>query len=353
MIKGIKNLINTHFRLKYVLKTYSSYLHDGEYEMFISKKNAIFLRDDQNTKDFLNLNFNRNKKSSTNKLSRLKLKCKIFYSRLFRLTKYNNNKSIMHCSIAMINWDDDVKLFDLEKKLVVTFFSKKSKYNEYIKNIEYFSDYFNVTYLYKDCEKQMICEELIKEQDFKKRSVKEKFIKYIINQYIEYFNDVNPNLFLNTGNLIPDEIKGKWKSVYNGKEIELTNQNQIPLYYMHSDVHYDNVLIKENKPYFIDWEHSSNKPFFYDIFNIMFVEVINHNDLYLLNRYLDGVYDIELEELFNSVSFKYDSSNRLKYFLFFVQYRFINFDIINNNYSSVYRRYKKLFKILNDESIII
>lgn len=341
-IRKYIKIFNLYIEFKKITSIYYSFLQKGNFVISTESKKIIYLLGDVSTAEFVKKEFENKKDNKGDSLSK-KVK-NLIKKTIFNCLKIKNKSKenpTAESSIVMISWDNDLKFFDIINEKVITVFKNTKKLNRYVIDMDYFKMYFNLPFLYK--EGNIVYEKLINNTIEMSECNKEKYYLNMVRHYTNYFKKIKSENFERSSYVI-NTVNNDWKNIFN--EFLLSEKQfkniEFPIYYMHSDLHFDNVLISNNKIYYIDWEHSSFKPFFYDVFNVLFIEIMNHNDLNLTSKYLNGKFDEMFIDLFNSVNLEFESDLREAYFIYFIFYRFIYFDLVNNEVEGVLKRYKKL-----------
>lgn len=96
---------------------------------------------------------------------------------------------------------------------------------------------------------------------------------------------------------------------------------EIPLCFQHGDLSRDNLIYgqcaQKTDFWWIDWEHSGQRLFFYDYFFYILNTAVYFKDKTALEAYLNGDYDDHLKEYFSQFSVQYAPEYRKDYFLLF------------------------------------
>ena len=95
---------------------------------------------------------------------------------------------------------------------------------------------------------------------------------------------------------------------------------QVPVCIQHGDLSKDNIIFGESEGktdfWWIDWEHSAPRIFFYDLFFYIINSAI-YGDLGAYDVYMSGKADEEMEKLFSHFGLNFDDKRRKDYFLVF------------------------------------
>lgn len=115
-------------------------------------------------------------------------------------------------------------------------------------------------------------------------------------------------------------------SVYNRIKANLNPTFLYAHILCHHDIHFDNTLFVEHDFYLIDFECAKEDIFFYDFFNIIYVEFMDWHNSTLLDLYLnknERIMDC-LKELFNVVGQEFEISKIKEYFYIFLMKRYMS-----------------------------
>ena len=253
------------------------------------------------------------------------------------------------------------KIFDLSSHKVLSLYSKKEEYTSIIDSYIYFKQHFPMpNILYTDEKQLFIIEQLIL---FQPNSlwVKEDYlyvIEDIFKRYITYAEACKENVkycFISpTDYMKIFEINDdKYISEIRSKIPKDLLSIHLPALRLHGDLWTTNILVQKSDRYsihYIDWEFSQDLLFFYDFFNLMWVEVYNHNNYLYIDNYVNGMYDHYFNELFLIYNLKYEPKFRMEYFhVFFLQFylvRLINLQGKDKN--KYFRQYRKLSRKISN-----
>ncbi|MGE6260641.1 phosphotransferase family protein [Heyndrickxia sporothermodurans] len=235
----------------------------------------------------------------------------------------------------------DIRIFDLTRNKVLTVFSRKKDYNSVIENYGKFKPFFHIpTVLWKSDEDLLIIEELIIFQPKTNWGNDDYLLimKVTFELYLTFFKNKQEKIhsFITPQNLFQSlpgevEIKDLWMKISK----EITNM-KLPYTLLHGDLWTSNILYKKSDDfdvYFIDWEYSSEFIFFYDLFNMMWLEVYMNNNYVYVEKYVNGDYDLYFYNMFAIFDLKFQSKYKqdyfIIYFLEFMKNRLSYFDTNN------------------------
>lgn len=147
---------------------------------------------------------------------------------------------------------------------------------------------------------------------------------------------------------IPPEDIDEFKGVLKQSSILDT----IPHVFCHCDLHFGNILREEvnGELYLIDFEYARENIFFYDLFNIMFVDFSDYHNSRLLDLYLegDGTMIGYFGKAFEAMGVTYDSCCSTLYLKLFLLNRMIYYTKRAEKRLSGKRRSKKLITIFRN-----
>ena len=159
--------------------------------------------------------------------------------------------------------------------------------------------------------------------------VKNRFV-IVIGDYINYIDNLKANSksIVNNRDYNVSLIRTKsedFEGLYY-RLVELAEGISVSkLFFCHSDLHFGNTLFTEQEWYLIDVENARFELFFYDFFNVIFVEYNDVHCSYLLDCYLKNeswLMDL-LEKMFIAAGESFLSKYRMKYFYTFLLYRLL------------------------------
>jgi hypothetical protein len=232
--------------------------------------------------------------------------------------------------VRSINGYSDSKIFDLAHNQVLSIFSEEKDYMSVVNNYENFKEYFPMpTILRADGEQLLIMEELILfEQNY--TWMKEDYLYIMTDIFERYFNyfKVCKKKGIHSFSS-PEELLDIMKDspeisfIKNKINPEIVHL-QIPCLKLHGDLWTSNtLLIKANQKRicYIDWEYSNEYLFFFDIFNVMWLEVYVNNNYLYIEKYAKGDYDHSFKKMFSLFNISFKDKLRLDYFNIY----FLNF----------------------------
>lgn len=293
-MKIIKKNIENYKNKEKVFIQNKHFLKSGRY--YFDPINNAFIRNDKKTKEYYLENFKNligNKKTSNIK-KRMK---KIFYFIISKKINIHNNNQKFKSSIIIIK-KELIKFFDINKNIVITKYTIEKDFNKHYNEYLYFSKHFKIPEIIcYDQKKLMIIEEKIK-SDIKSQE--------ITNSYIN--NDLFPRIICN-------EIKYSKTNIHIDYNYDNEIMKKIPIVKQKGDLWRANLIFKKNEVYYIDFENSKKRVFYYDIFHFMWFEYKLFKNKEIIINYFQGLYDEMLKDLFDSYHFKYDYEDKYKYIL--------------------------------------
>jgi hypothetical protein len=220
----------------------------------------------------------------------------------------------------------DSKIFDLSRNQVLSIFSNKQEYQSVLSIYQSFSKFFPMpAILQTDAEQLIIMEELVNfEQNhtwieadylFVMEDVFERNINYFkacVEKEIQSSSSPTDLISQIKMNAVIEPIRNK----INPELLDV----KFPCVKLHGDLWTSNtLLVKEGKSHicYIDWEYSREYIFFYDLFNMMWLEVyVNNNHLYI-HKYANGDYDSYFKEIYHLFNLEFNDKLKMDYFMLY------------------------------------
>lgn len=238
----------------------------------------------------------------------------------------------------MLNRNDNVKIFDFNKNILITFINSSDEFKKLQKAYDYFDRYYNIPIINADAGKTYFLEKYLQYKPYKiwNSIDRDKAISEIYSSLLKQINDKRKIIkkIVSVRSMVDELlIKISEKALVNRLQdmVPLNKYNDLwPIIRCHGDLNFDNILLHEENFYFIDWEDSSECIFFYDFLNCIFVEAMYQNDCSLLEQYRRGNYDKYLTDLFTSMSVDYCSENKDYYLALYIIERLLKFEIVKN-----------------------
>lgn len=323
-IKGIK-------KTAYINR---DYLNNEKYYFRFERKDYITNKKEESIEFF-------NKTNRVIKRKKSKLKIIIFsVLNLFYKINFENNKEspIFKGDILMKTRRNNIKIFNFEEDLVMNIIDDKNEYKYLEKEYNYFTKYYNIPIMEMNEDEQYIIEKHLNFKPYKDWSNKEKqdVVIEIAESLKKQVKDLKNNNIENRSTKalfthLRRDLKG---SCILEKIEEIIPDGSLndkwPVIKCHGDLNVNNILLEDNKFYFIDWEDSDKCIFFYDFINCIFVEALDINDYSYLKRYLKGDYDNYLRDIFDYLSIEFIPENRLYYIVIYIMDRIIQFEFVQN-----------------------
>ena len=253
--------------------------------------------------------------------------------------------------LVMVTREDDVKIFDFKSEKVKTYLNT-ADYEKQKENYEHFKAYFNLTIIDLNDQEASITEQLI---PFKTVD------KWTLEEMRDMFQDMSTN-FINYGTfcrkkLVPQqtipEIIDNCQAVIDDMTLMTMIENYLKMYDLelpfsmvrgHGDFTTNNILLHNETYYVIDWEDARDYVFYYDLFNLFFVDYLHTNNQLFLNYYLEGHLDEQLEKLFHVYGIHYYPHKKIAYLLIFICERLAKFETKKSgeHLNQVIRRYETI-----------
>ena len=301
---------------KKVLKKHSEYLKNGNY-VGDSRAKSFCLASNERAINFCKNNLKRKYKKDL--IGRVLLNKKIRSK-----NKLFSGELIVLGNSTVNDMPSSVKIFDFSKSAVLTVYHDDNKFNlDHNARLQFEKELPLVPLIQVDTERKFIEEEMIFSKPISSLEGKEyeKIFNKIMGCYQNYFNSNATEKAVSVGDMISDSKDGgldsKLESALLSSLIKISDQ-KIPVRRLHGDFTFDNILIKENEIYFIDFEHFGDYVFFYDVFWLMQNEYVYAKNKTLLSGYFAGKFDKEFDKLFKSVNLTFNPELREQYYCIFV-----------------------------------
>lgn len=277
-------------------------------------------------------------------------------SLLYGYVRRKNIDSIYKAQIVMTT-NGGVRYFNCDEGTTLHEFSNSNEYSQYKKCCDCFMPPFKTTALHiseKYCVEKMVNdiprkEWSLAEQKRRFYGIFEKYIEYLTNSHVEERGvQGNDCLSFNSTNEFRDLL------CRLNKEIEPYRTTKYV--FSHGDLHFENVLFDKEDVFLLDFEMAGTNVFFYDIFNLMYVEYIDKKNQLLLDAYLskDTVMMNYCTILFDAVGEKFDTNFMYIYFKLFLRERIKqSVSHLENNkvgidvYDRINRNVNKINRIIN------
>lgn len=238
-----------------------------------------------------------------------------------------DNKSKYQAQVVM-STNNGYRFFNYDDRTTLHFFSDEKERLIYQRVSHVFSPEFNVPI--KEITDSYSVDSIIDNKP--RRYWSEIEIK---NNFYKLFEKYNRYLF---SSIVKKVSLKEWVNRYSFSSNVILNQligevmedvrplTNISLVFSHGDMHFGNIFYKEDEIYLSDFERSGEEVFFFDIFNVIYVEYIDwHNEAFLKSYLMKDEKIIGyFKELFRSVGKTFDISLSKKYFELFLLFRLIN-----------------------------
>lgn len=249
-----------------------------------------------------------------------------------------NNKSIIRVIVekgyqsnfqaqVVMSTNNGYRYFDYFNRTTFKPFLNENEYLKYQDALIAFSSSFSLTN--KEVNKNYCVENII---DSKPRNnwCPEELYK---NFYLLFDRYV---LYLSHARIIRKQIDYNICSIsgmenYNGRITNLVNQIDPSIHntvfsFSHCDLHFGNTLFNNDDIFLIDFEEAKENVFYYDIFNLIFVEYRDWNNSSFLDMYLTGDSHLEASfiKLFNAVGELFNPVHSKDYLISFIALRMKN-----------------------------
>lgn len=241
-----------------------------------------------------------------------------------------NAESTLSAQIMMSTSDGDFRYFNYLENYTFKLFVDENIRLLFEKANHIFSMVFQTTIITINeqyCIEKMISS--VSRRHWTVQNIRDHFTE-VVMKYIDYISICNKN-----GHHQKDDrvypIKNiissseEFRSVYEHLFSYIGYIEDYDLYFCHSDLHFGNTLFSDKQWYLIDIENARNEVFYYDFFNIIFVDFVDNKSSYLIDSYINGapwVIDL-ISCLFKAAGTIFRSDKRIRYLYLFLYYRLL------------------------------
>lgn len=349
--RGFSNTMKNFKVIREAIKKSRPYLTNGTFYYDLSGK-AIGYTASATSNNFIN-----KMKRETGKEER-KIKTLVHrYLNLFHSIRITNKNGNFHGEVIMVTRDQNIKIFDFRREKVITFIRCEDDFELLRANYLYFKEYYNIPdYSFQD--PNIIIEDLI---EFKKND------EWNSTETYQALSDLSESICLQMSNLdmkhasykTTKDLLDTLRAKLNQKEIIQIIERHIPqeaendrwlMIKSHGDFNFNNMLLSDDKFYYIDWADSNLTIFFYDLINCVLVDALYTNNHYYLNSYIHGDYDQQLKKLFGLQNIKFNPAYRIYYIVVYIAERLLKFELSKpfEEMEAMLKRYEALLKHISD-----
>ena len=249
--------------------------------------------------------------------------------RTLRIEEYFSGKALFHGQLLMLT-AGGYRYFDYKGGKSLKLYDSEVEYEHCRHSYTIFSEFFKTTYIsFND---GYSLEKIINHYPRKFWSnvlVTSNFFK-IADDYIQYLScskgdikKMSLQIEIPKNDMFPHESRQLLNDILQNVNIN----DEIPYIYCHCDLHFDNTLLDDNQLYLIDFDYAGKEIFFYDFFNVMYVEYVDRKNTILLDMFLseDANMMNTFNRVFNAVGEIFDISKKKKYFMQFLLVRYNRF----------------------------
>lgn len=229
--------------------------------------------------------------------------------------KNKSYKEFYGTCLVRTSSNEEIKIFDLERKLILTRYNSHSRKNNLIDKREYISRITNIPLVVKENDENCyIIEEMIENKEVDKDFI----VREILNIYSNYYK-YEDCIFkgLKKSSILECDFFKKIFFIINKKFV----LDKIPFIRCHGDLWSANILY-DNQLYFIDFEHVNNYSVYYDYMFYIFNEAYINEDYSLLDSYFNGDYDSYILKYLENFKSDINIKNNREYVLLLFIYEF-------------------------------
>lgn len=305
--RAVKGMLQAHR----ALRRYSSCLDSGGYRMNPAK--TIICRKDTRDSAAQESVFLYKTRVLQGRLGPVdKLTSKLYRGHVGKGTKEFHGQLLMLTSSGK-----GVKIFDYIERKIANVYLDKREAEADLKNRAYWAAYFPVVPFESALKGTMLVEDMVDKQSY---DVEEAFLSLFPN-YIHYLKTQENNF---TRGCCDNAQTARFLD-YLGRPEDydaLLRLLHMPSLITHGDLWPSNILYDGAEFFHIDFEHMAVRVFFFDVLMYIFSDYYQNKNSTLLDKYLQGDYDTQMEELFRAAGCEYQRSERLLYLevIIFVQF---------------------------------
>lgn len=239
------------------------------------------------------------------------------FSKLFIFLNTSSNKLFYGDYMVISSSETEYKFFDHTDNRILTYYSDTSKLKFVYENRLEWSRWINTVDCCADIENHTLTERMITTVHFSSARAFEQIL-YDYSKYLEgYKKSVNSFYSIEENHL--ELFCNLWndKSLYK-KLIAFTKETPIPLFKTHGDLWRSNVLYDGKQFFYIDFEQTAQRIYFYDIFMYILSDAFILKDNMLLEKFVLGDFDNYLMTVSKHVNYNYNVSKKYLYLSLFV-----------------------------------
>lgn len=314
----IRNQINKRMFIR-IIQEKKDYLLPGNY-MLNHNGLRIAALNDQKTLQFIERNTRNVLRDCSYKVKLLKKRVRIIMNYSFSVKVTGDMYKNFEGSLVMITGKGNIKIFDFRKGVIITFFNKRNEYQKRRRTYHHFMRYFKIPKTKFINNETAHMDSYIEFLPFENWSISQKddTILSVLSDYYCYFSLTKKDI---SHGITPFEFLEETSFINNIKLKEMLiklvpkcyYQEKLPITVLHGDLNFKNLLLSDDVCYYIDWEFSRPLVFFYDFINLIFVEAMNHNNYYFIEKYLRGHYNSQLQKIFSVFDLEFHIDNKLLY----------------------------------------
>ncbi len=333
-------------RVKSFMHSKKQFLKPGNYKMLSLGKTIVYRDSDANY--FLR----KQAEEHSGFLVQLKLFLKQVLSNFFKVRIPCSEDTVgkYKGDFVLFTQAGDAKVFDLDNKVVLKFFYTPETYLRFKTTYAIFKAFFNIP-IKGFCNKQQIVIENYVNSTasnfWSKENKQRVFLTYCENfsKYLKgcvknkQFTKVSSSEILR---VFPKNLKEcKFYFTLN-RLLKQSETKKWPHVKCHGDFWLGNVLLDGGNCYLIDWEHSCEHVFFYDVMHFMLLQALKEQDFIFFNAYFKGDYDLYIGKLFELADTDYFRHEKLLYLVICIAQRMVKFS------DTTMAGYSRLFELIDE-----
>ncbi len=230
-------------------------------------------------------------------------------------------ESVLFHAQAIMSTNNGLRFFNFSEGKTYRGFSSKQEAEEYSKSKVFFP-YFNSTTI--TANDDYCIEKIVKHQPRQKWNT-EELNRHFVQVYECYINYLASTTIshIKVKDLFPQnntQLNCYWELFQSLLQKIESSFDEIPQAFCHCDLHFGNTLIEGDDVFLIDFENVRNDVFFYDLFNIIYVEYTDFKNPYFIDLYLSEDKEIMnlFKKAFDSVGVHFETGLKFEYIYLFL-----------------------------------
>lgn len=240
--------------------------------------------------------------------------------------------------LALRTVNGDVKIFSFNEKRVLNFIKDKAKFDELVETNRYFSDYFLTPIIEVNTENKCITEKLVDYTPVEQLSESQhnQILNVLVESTLAHISNLDPN---QVTPIAANDLLKKLKEDFANQSIVKRLEDMIPHALLdivipqipcHGDSQKNNILLADERVYFIDWEYAGWYLFYFDPIYMLIEPHIYRPDSVVAVEAFTEHNMRQIQKIFNVFELELNHSN-LPYYLSLALIQRLNQAKINGN----------------------